>query len=244
VRLALSAIIACASLVAGSAGCGRVPLDLAWLPGDAAPAVEHPRDLAADVAPDVVPDVVQDMTPDLAPDVAPDLLSDLPPDHPPDLSPDLPPDLPMSPIDAGPVCHPQPETCNGVDDDCDGKIDQDLPAIPCPGGGSRYCVSGRYSECPTRCEVCVPGSERQCFTSFCTFWGTQACASDGRSFGSCKESNPPTECEAVAKKNKKTAELEQCCIDNGYCCVDEFDLDHDGDHSNMVGRCDAVMCEP
>ena len=40
----------------------------------------------------------------------------------------------------------------------------------------------------------------------------------------------------------RSPELEECCIDNGYCCVDEFDLDNDGDRTEMLGRCEAVMC--
>src|SRR5262249_33825562 len=58
--------------------------------------------------------------------------------------------LPEASVDAGTtpppgtttggVCVPSPETCNGLDDDCNGQIDDGLPAIPCPGGGARYCV--------------------------------------------------------------------------------------------------------
>src|SRR5678816_1836023 len=45
-----------------------------------------------------------------------------------------------------------------------------LAPIPCPGGGSRYCVAGRWSACPERCDVCVPGSQRVCFMSYCLYW--------------------------------------------------------------------------
>jgi hypothetical protein len=239
--------------VGGAGACGRSPLDLGRAPllpvVDAASGVDLAAEPVAEVAPEVAPDVPPEVGPDLPVEMMPERAPDLVPDRALDLVPDLamekPPaqDAPPQP-EAGPVCHPQPETCNGIDDDCDGKVDQDLPAIPCPGGGSRYCVSGRYSECPRRCEVCVPGSERECFTSFCTFWGTSACASDGRSFGACREAKPPVECEAVANKMKKSPELEQCCIDSGFCCLDEFDLDNDGDRTEMLGRCDAVMCTP
>ena len=149
----------------------------------------------------------------------------------------------MSVPEAPPACQPQAETCNGADDDCDGAIDEDLPAIPCPDGGNRYCVGGRYSDCPRRCDVCVPGSKRTCITSFCTFWGSQTCSADGRSFGRCDESRPPPECEEIANKMMRSPALEQCCLDAGYCCVDEFDLDRDGDKTEMMGRCDAVVCD-
>lgn len=139
-------------------------------------------------------------------------------------------------------CTPHPEICNGVDDDCDGEIDQGLPAVPCAGGGEQYCIAGRLSACPVRCEACLPGSERVCFLSYCTYWATQTCASDGRSFGVCREKHVPSECEDVARANKDSAALEQCCIDKGYCCRDEYDLDHDGDSHEMLGSCDEVSC--
>jgi hypothetical protein len=237
-RIHASGGLAVLAAVLAVCACGRSPLDFAPLSVvpvfDGGALVEHPAEVAPEVAPDVPPD--------LPPDLRPDVPLETRPDAAPDLRPEAPAERP--PVEAGPVCHPQPETCNGVDDDCDGRVDQDLPAIPCPDGGNRYCVSGRYSECPRRCEVCVPGSQRECFTSFCTFWGSQACASDGRTFGPCKESKPPFECQAVANQSKKSPELEQCCLDQGLCCVDEFDLDKDGDHTEMLGNCDSVMCGP
>jgi hypothetical protein len=182
---------------------------------------------------------------DLAPDLAPDLPAEVPPDAPLDLPREQAPDAPAPPKpDAGPVCHPQPEICNGIDDDCNGVVDDGLPPIPCPNGGARYCVAGAYSACPRRCEVCVPGSERECFTTFCSFWGTQACASDGRSFGPCKEALPPDDCGAITDQSKYTSDLEKCCIAQGLCCLDEFDLNGNGDKTEMLGRCDSVMCGP
>ena len=213
--------------------CGRSQLELAPAPRaaivDAALAVDHAPDL----------------TPDRAPDLAPDLPVEFPPDAPADLPREQAPEAPPPPKpDAGPVCHPRPETCNGVDDDCNGAVDDGLPPIPCPNGGARYCVSGAYSACPRRCDVCVPGSQRACFTTFCSFWGTQDCASDGRSFGPCKEALPPGDCQAVTDQSKYTSALETCCLAQGLCCLDEFDLDGDGDTTEMLGRCDSVTCGP
>jgi hypothetical protein len=151
------------------------------------------------------------------------------------------PTQPNEPNEPPDECVPAEETCNGKDDDCDGAVD-DLPSVPCPGGGFRYCVGGKTSECPERCDVCLPGSERVCFTSFCTFWGTQTCAADGRGFGSCREISVPPECEDIALDHQRSRELEQCCLDNGYCCVDDFDLDHDGDTHDLVGQCSEVSC--
>jgi hypothetical protein len=160
-----------------------------------------------------------------------------------DVAMEHPPDLPPPPPDA-PGCVPKDEICNGVDDDCDGEVDEDQPPIPCPSTGFRFCVGGHYAECPRRCQVCVPGSQRTCITTFCTFWGSQSCADDGMSFGACKESQPPEACRDVANRMMRSPALEQCCIDHQFCCVDEFDLDHDGDRTEMLGRCDAITCDP
>jgi hypothetical protein len=154
-----------------------------------------------------------------------------------------PPDStePSPPAKEPPHCVPSPETCNGADDDCNGQVD-DLPALPCAGGGFQYCVAGKLSSCPRSCEVCVPGSVRVCQNSYCTFWGEQECTADGQGFGPCRESTPPPACAPIAAKQKDSKELEQCCIDDGYCCVDSHDLDGDGDRREMVGACEGVRC--
>jgi hypothetical protein len=141
------------------------------------------------------------------------------------------------------VCVPSEEVCNGVDDDCNGLVDE-VPSIPCEGGGEQYCVAGHMSQCPERCEACMPGSERICFNSYCKYWAVQTCASDGKAFGKCKEDDPPAACASIAKKHKYSADLEQCCIDNGYCCNDDFDLDGDGNSNEMLGDCESVTCAP
>lgn len=140
------------------------------------------------------------------------------------------------------TCVPVAETCNGIDDDCDGQADE-LPAIPCEGGGYQFCVAGTLSECPKRCDTCMPGTERICFLSYCKFWAVQTCAADGKGFGKCHEDDAPPECAGVAEDKQYSAALEQCCIDAGYCCLDEFDLDDDGNHGEMLGNCDELSCE-
>jgi hypothetical protein len=208
-------------LVFFAAACGRSGLEPAFAPG--APLV-----IAPDAAIEHAPDRPADMAMEHAPDAPPDALPDAAAEHP-----------------APPACVPTTEICNGVDDDCNGQVDENLPAIPCPNGGYQYCVAGRYSDCPRRCEVCVPGSSITCFTSFCTFWGKQACAPDGRSFGACQEDKAvPPECQDVAKNMQRSAALEQCCIENGYCCLDSFDLNNNGDRNEMLGHCEAVTCGP
>ncbi|HEY3233878.1 MAG TPA: hypothetical protein VGJ84_04145 [Polyangiaceae bacterium] len=140
-----------------------------------------------------------------------------------------------------PPCQPSEEVCNGLDDDCNGVVD-DTPPIPCPGGGFRYCVAGQLSACPTRCEVCMPGSERVCFNTYCKYWGTQRCSADGKSFSKCLEQDPPPECASVALTQQDSPELEQCCLDNGYCCLDTHDLNKNGNSTEMLGQCESVVC--
>lgn len=140
-------------------------------------------------------------------------------------------------------CAPAGEVCNGEDDDCDGSVDE-LPPMACEAGGTRLCIAGRWSECPRRCEACIPGSERVCFLSYCTYWGIQRCAADGRGFGPCVEKRAPAECIDIALARRDSPQLEQCCADNGYCCLDRHDLDGDGDRSESVGTCEGVLCDP
>jgi hypothetical protein len=185
---------------------------------------------------------------DAPPDAAPDRQRDAHPDSPPDLAPDRAPDLLFAsdpPPIMTPGCSPSPETCNGIDDDCDGVVDNDIAPIPCPSGGYRYCVGGQISACPAKCAVCVPGGQRVCFISYCTYWGLQTCAADGQSWSYCVERRPvPAVCSSVASDKKHSRETEQCCIDNGFCCLDEFDLNGNGDTSDMIGRCGDVLCVP
>jgi hypothetical protein len=145
---------------------------------------------------------------------------------------------------SSPRCVGHVEECNGEDDDCNGRIDDGIPPRPCAHGGQQYCVAGRLSACPSRCDACVPGSERICFHSYCTFWAAESCTADGKSFGACRERRVPPECAAVASAHQDSPELERCCIDNGYCCHDEFDLDGDGNRNEMLGTCDEVSCSP
>lgn len=125
---------------------------------------------------------------------------------------------------------PPPDPCAG------------MPPVPCPGGGYEYCVAGHYSECPKRCGLCVPGSTRVCFLTYCRRWGTQTCSADGLSFGFCEEHSPPPQCASIAAQDKTSPALEQCCIDNGYCCEDLFDLDGDGNSGDLIGSCGKTSC--
>jgi len=56
----------------------------------------------------------------------------------------------------GPPCDPRPETCNGADDDCDGRVDEDDPELGsgCSTGMPGPCWQGRL-RCQEGILVCV-----------------------------------------------------------------------------------------
>jgi len=58
-------------------------------------------------------------------------------------------------VDAGPVCVPAPESCNGRDDDCNGVIDDGVAGTSCGVGACRRTVAGCTGGVAT---VCVPGT--------------------------------------------------------------------------------------
>ena len=118
-----------------AAGCGRTALEPIDLTATFdAGAKDRPMDLPAERM-----------------DAPRDMAADVPMEHPPDVARDLSPDLPPPPPD-GPVCVPKAEICNGVDDDCDGEVDEEHAVHPLPRRRRRFCVGGHYSECPRRCD--------------------------------------------------------------------------------------------
>lgn len=54
-----------------------------------------------------------------------------------------------------PVVKPQPETCNGIDDDCNGKVDDN--AVP---ADQRACTTGKAGICNAGTNTCVNGQIR------------------------------------------------------------------------------------
>lgn len=53
-------------------------------------------------------------------------------------------------------CVPQAEVCNGLDDDCDGKIDDGIPSQPC-GSNLGECKAGKTS-CVNGAQICSGGT--------------------------------------------------------------------------------------
>jgi len=119
------------------------------------------------------------------------------------------------------ACAPPAESCNGLDDDCDGLRDEGFECVMgqsgtcttgCGTTGSRTCsaacawgpcappaetCNGRDDDCDTSCDDgfgCCMGSTRACTTG-CGTTGTQTCLSGTCAWGPCA---PPAEtCNAA-----------------------------------------------
>ncbi|MCB1702448.1 MAG: midcut-by-XrtH protein [Halioglobus sp.] len=81
---------------------------------------------------------------------------------------------------------PQPEICDGIDNDLDTEIDEGLfpPDLGCPGGETPLCTGAGGWQCPL---VCIPDcAGKACGTDGCSgscgsCGGDSTCAPDGRS---------------------------------------------------------------
>lgn len=98
------------------------------------------------------------------------------------------------------------------------------------------CAPGECAIVPSVEEECDPGTCRYCDVLATDVWGTQTCEGDGRTWSPCvEEGTIPEEC--FSDGGWYSVDEELCCILNGFCCRDLWDLDHDGDHQDSLGDC-------
>lgn len=153
--------------------------------------------------------------------------------------------------------------CDVVDDDCDGRVDEDYVGEPCdndPGGEPRYrrCVDGR-TECVGRAEVCMAREDGD-IVGRC---GVGACAAtsecQGGAAGACVpgEPAPDTRCDGVDEDcDERVDEAfapapcdvpgsvcrhRSTCIDGGEVCVIALADEQVGDGTD--DDCDGTIDE-
>ncbi len=143
------------------------PSDMLPAP-DADMAPEPEPDAAPEPEPDVLPEPEPDAAPEPEPDAAPEPEPDAAPEPEPDAAPEPEPDAAPEPEpDMGPDCVPTEESCNGVDDDCDDAVDEDVPqGEPCETELAGICSAG-VTACADGAPTCVaevePGDrDEQC----------------------------------------------------------------------------------
>ena len=165
-----------------------------WDADDASP----PRDDARDIAPPL----------DAAPDDAPPVETSVEDGSIDDGSPDGD----VEEEDAGPddaagevPCPPGvPETCNGLDDDCNGSVDDGMECAlgtvslcgPCTLGRRTCSATCTWSECATDPGVCSPSAVEACTPPACAI-GHRSCDS-GCAWGTCVPDH--TDCTAGATR--------------------------------------------
>ena len=130
------------------------------------------------------------------------------------------------------ACAPNPEVCDGVDNDCDGEDDEGLPGCACAPLLQVPCYDG------------PPGTEG---VGLCD-GGMKICAVDGSGFGPCVgQVTPQPEVCPGGEDEDCNGEVDDCCGPGG-CCVSEAggscQLEGDvGQCYSGVVACDG-RCEP
>jgi hypothetical protein len=140
------------------------------------------------------------------------------------------------------VCRPNGiisiEMCDGLDNDCDGVIDEGVPPQPCPcGDGQKTCQSGHFvGACYGDCEL---GTKRWCDDPQKCHWGQQTCVTgpDGNTWGDCLEvTERPAGCEGQIMYDAN------CCDAAGECCQDAFHTWASCGH--CATQCNGVAYKP
>ncbi len=152
--------------------------------------------------------------------------------------------------DSGNKCIPQPETCNGLDDDCDGQTDEGGTAgrlrqscsTDC-GTGYEYCVDGQWEGCDApqpETEVC-DGVDNDCNgqtdeTCDCVAGTTRPCGTDE---GVCQQGTE--ECRNGVWTNVCTGGVEPAADDSDCNGLDD-DCDGETDEDCTCDPGDEQPC--
>jgi hypothetical protein len=136
------------------------------------------------------------------------------------------------------VCEATDQTTTDGDADADEGGGEDADADADEGGGEDADADGDTGH--TDC-ACVAGAVRFCDTPQYCNWGSQVCRTDGLDWGSCDElAAIPLECQGIDYWYSPASEA--CCIDQGFCCQDMWDLNGDGDTWESLGNCADIVC--
>lgn len=137
-----------------------------------------------------------------------------------------------------------PEVCNGIDDDCDGTVDNQ--ATGCNAGACQACVDGTCKSICGACDNCVAGACQTrcgacevCAGGVCTVCSSSACQTCSN--GACVSTCDDTQCQACVGGGLCASTCQTCETCVGGTCFDACDRSQC--QSCQSGTCKS-FCDP